>query len=406
MLVGRSERAVGRPKFEPSRMEELAREVLDRYLERSVGGWKHHEATCGRGGSPPGSPGAFVDHGWSGDQLSLRRAGVGHRRSEGARRRRLSTRTPAAYGRALGAGGRERRLTEAPPRRRRRQEVRRRRPFAVGDRSRAHRPSGFPRGHRRVPNDRDDAVRDPREPRVHGRGASALASWLRSARRDRRARGGRGGRQVHPARRAIRGEGGRSPRPRARLRRSRGRSRLPRGPRHRTEGRRGLVAPRCAARTTRRRRQALAPRRPSPPIRRSGRAVRARRRADARQRRRDRRPRARRARATLVHRGHARSRRWLHRGQAPPDARRIVESLLRTAPNDVGSHVAAGHVALAEGRVDDAIKEGEAANKLMPNVAAAKLLVADGWAKKGEIDLALEAYQAAFSLDHPIRRRW
>lgn len=83
-----------------------------------------------------------------------------------------------------------------------------------------------------------------------------------------------------------------------------------------------------------------------------------------------------------------------------PDARRIVESLLRTAPNDVGSHVAAGHVALAEGRVDDAIKEGEAANKLMPNVAAAKLLVADGWAKKGEIDLALEAYQAAFGLDH------
>jgi tetratricopeptide (TPR) repeat protein len=36
----------------------------------------------------------------------------------------------------------------------------------------------------------------------------------------------------------------------------------------------------------------------------------------------------------------------------------------------------------------------------MPNVQPARLLVADAWAKKGEIDLALEAYQAAFGLDH------
>src|SRR5207244_12650108 len=48
----------------------------------------------------------------------------------------------------------------------------------------------------------------------------------------------------------------------------------------------------------------------------------------------------------------------------------------------------------------EATKEGETASKLMPKAAAAKLLVADGWAKKGEIDLAIEAYQAAFGLDH------
>lgn len=83
-----------------------------------------------------------------------------------------------------------------------------------------------------------------------------------------------------------------------------------------------------------------------------------------------------------------------------PDAKKTVEAVLRLAPNDVYSHVAAGHLALAEGRADDAIKSGETASKLMPNVAAAKLLVADAWAKKGEIDLAVEAYQAAFGLDH------
>lgn len=83
-----------------------------------------------------------------------------------------------------------------------------------------------------------------------------------------------------------------------------------------------------------------------------------------------------------------------------PDAKKTVDAVLRLAPNDVYSHVVAGHLALAEGRADDAIKSGETASKLMPNVAAAKLLVADAWAKKGEIDLALEAYQAAYGLDH------
>ena len=83
-----------------------------------------------------------------------------------------------------------------------------------------------------------------------------------------------------------------------------------------------------------------------------------------------------------------------------PDAKRTVEAVLKLAPNDVASHVVAGRVALAEGRPDEAIKEGELASKLMPNDEPSRLLVADAWAKKGEIDLAVEAYQAAFGLDH------
>jgi tetratricopeptide (TPR) repeat protein len=82
------------------------------------------------------------------------------------------------------------------------------------------------------------------------------------------------------------------------------------------------------------------------------------------------------------------------------DAKRAVATVLRLAPNDVNTHVVAGRLALAEGRPDDAIKEGETASKLMANDQPARLLVADAWAKKGEIDLAVEAYQAAFGLDH------
>jgi tetratricopeptide (TPR) repeat protein len=82
------------------------------------------------------------------------------------------------------------------------------------------------------------------------------------------------------------------------------------------------------------------------------------------------------------------------------DAKKVVDTILRLAPNDVITHVIAGRLALAEGRADEAVNEGETASKLMPNAQPARLLVADAWATKGEIDLAVEAYQAAFGLDH------
>jgi tetratricopeptide (TPR) repeat protein len=81
------------------------------------------------------------------------------------------------------------------------------------------------------------------------------------------------------------------------------------------------------------------------------------------------------------------------------DAKKTATATLKFAPNDVFAHIAEGRVALAESRYDDAIKEGEAAFKLMPNEGQTKLLVADAYAKKGEIDLALENYKKANGLD-------
>lgn len=82
------------------------------------------------------------------------------------------------------------------------------------------------------------------------------------------------------------------------------------------------------------------------------------------------------------------------------DAKKAADAALRLAPNDVASQVISGRVALGEGKADEAIKAGTAAFERMKNFAPAKLLVADANAKKGEIDLAIEAYQAAIGLDH------
>lgn len=81
------------------------------------------------------------------------------------------------------------------------------------------------------------------------------------------------------------------------------------------------------------------------------------------------------------------------------DAKRTAAAVLTLAPGDVLAHVVSGRVALAESKADEALKEGETALKLMPNEGKAKLLVADAYAMKGEIDLALEAYQKASGLD-------
>jgi tetratricopeptide (TPR) repeat protein len=63
------------------------------------------------------------------------------------------------------------------------------------------------------------------------------------------------------------------------------------------------------------------------------------------------------------------------------------------------AHVALGRVRVAQARWDDALKAGEAARKLIANSAAGELIVADAHAGKGDIDLAIEAYQKAFGLD-------
>lgn len=65
----------------------------------------------------------------------------------------------------------------------------------------------------------------------------------------------------------------------------------------------------------------------------------------------------------------------------------------------------AGHIALARVRVaqskwDEALKEGEAAKKILANSAQPELVIADAHAGKGDIDLAIASYQSAFGLDH------
>jgi tetratricopeptide (TPR) repeat protein len=81
-------------------------------------------------------------------------------------------------------------------------------------------------------------------------------------------------------------------------------------------------------------------------------------------------------------------------------AKTAAEAVVRNDPKSAGSRVLLGKVALVESRPDDAIKEAEKVLTLLPNSAPARLLIADANAKKGEIDRALEAYQAAWGLDH------
>jgi tetratricopeptide (TPR) repeat protein len=82
------------------------------------------------------------------------------------------------------------------------------------------------------------------------------------------------------------------------------------------------------------------------------------------------------------------------------DARAAAQGALKSDPQDAGSHLVMGRVALSEKKPDDAIAEGKAALKIIANSAPAELLVADAYASKGEIDLAVEAYQAAYGFDH------
>lgn len=82
------------------------------------------------------------------------------------------------------------------------------------------------------------------------------------------------------------------------------------------------------------------------------------------------------------------------------NAKRAAEEALRNDPARLEPHLLLGRLALVEGRLDDAIAEGAAGLKILASSAPAKLLVADANAKKGELDRALEAYQAAWGFDH------
>lgn len=80
-------------------------------------------------------------------------------------------------------------------------------------------------------------------------------------------------------------------------------------------------------------------------------------------------------------------------------ARTSAQRALKTDPNDASMRLVVGRVALAEGKPEVAIAEAKAALAVLANLGSAKLLIADAYAKQNEIDLAIEAYQAAYGLD-------
>jgi tetratricopeptide (TPR) repeat protein len=82
------------------------------------------------------------------------------------------------------------------------------------------------------------------------------------------------------------------------------------------------------------------------------------------------------------------------------EARKAGDEALRADASTVKPYLLLGRVALADNRPQDAVHAGEAALKLVANSAPAQMLIADGDARQGEIDPALEAYQAAWGLDH------
>ena len=80
-------------------------------------------------------------------------------------------------------------------------------------------------------------------------------------------------------------------------------------------------------------------------------------------------------------------------------ARQAAEAALKLGASEPSAYVVMGRVSLVEGKPDLALSAGQKALALVPNSAGAKLLVADAYASKGDIDPAIESYQAAYWLD-------
>lgn len=87
-----------------------------------------------------------------------------------------------------------------------------------------------------------------------------------------------------------------------------------------------------------------------------------------------------------------------HRGNLKV-AEDAANKAIKLAPTSFAAHLALGRVRMAQKRWADALKMGEKARKLVPNKAAAEMLVADAHAGAGDIDMAVEHYQAAFGMD-------
>jgi tetratricopeptide (TPR) repeat protein len=77
-------------------------------------------------------------------------------------------------------------------------------------------------------------------------------------------------------------------------------------------------------------------------------------------------------------------------------ARQRLEAALRAVPKQADWHAQLGEVHLAKKAPDLAIKEAHDALKIVGNHGLAKLVEAKALAQKGDIDLAIEGFEAAY----------
>jgi tetratricopeptide (TPR) repeat protein len=77
-------------------------------------------------------------------------------------------------------------------------------------------------------------------------------------------------------------------------------------------------------------------------------------------------------------------------------AEKLLEEALSAEPRQADWHAALGEVEIAKKRPDEALKSARAALKIVGNHGPAKLVEAKALAEKGDIDLAVEAFEAAY----------
>jgi tetratricopeptide (TPR) repeat protein len=80
------------------------------------------------------------------------------------------------------------------------------------------------------------------------------------------------------------------------------------------------------------------------------------------------------------------------------EAEKAAQTALKLDPKQADWHASLARVYEKQKRYAEALTEAHASLKILPNSASAKLVEADVYAAQGDIDMALEAYQASFGL--------
>lgn len=77
-------------------------------------------------------------------------------------------------------------------------------------------------------------------------------------------------------------------------------------------------------------------------------------------------------------------------------AEKMLQEAISAEPRQAEWHAALGEVEVAKKKPDEALKSARAALKIVGNLGPAKLVEAKALAQKGDIDLAIEAFEAAY----------